>query len=65
MANGSHLANEEITLTDRTPNYELALNVNSAMMNLDADGLIEAVSEFMRFHRLAANPEHLAKIPRS
>ena len=63
MASGSHLANEEITLTDRTPNHELALHVNSAMMKLDADGLIDAISEFMEFHELTANREKMAKIP--
>lgn len=63
MASGSHSANKEITLTDRTPNHELALDVNSAMMELDADSLIDAISEFMKFHELTANPEQMAKIP--
>ncbi len=63
MANGSHSANKEITLTDRTPNHELALDVNSAMMELDADGLIEAISQFMKFHDLTAKQDQMVKIP--
>ena len=53
--------NEEITLTDQS--LELALHINSALHTLDADGLVDAVSRFMRFHGLAALPDNVAEIP--
>ncbi len=52
---------EEINLTDQT--LELALRVNSALQTQDADGLVDAVSRFMKFHAMSAKPEIVAEIP--
>lgn len=52
---------EEINLTDQT--LELALRVNSALQTQDADGLVDAISRFMKHHDMSAKPEVVAQIP--
>ena len=61
VAGGSLSVDEEGNLKDQT--LELALRVNSALQTQDADDLVDAVSRFMKFHKMTANPEVVAQIP--